>query len=125
LRAALTDIGGAIVSSKNPARLGSYYSLWLTGLGAKHSFPRPVTPKLMEHKQHAVIIPTISFVGPAPQSIGLDQVNIYIPPDAVPPTAKINGWNTIYGCPGTRVMATSALTFRFSFPHSVNREPSF
>jgi hypothetical protein len=37
---------------------------------------------------YGVVDPAVSFAGPAPESIGLDQINIYLPGDAVPATCQ-------------------------------------
>jgi hypothetical protein len=44
--------------------------------------------RLVRRIGYGEINPTVSFAGPAPDSIGLDQVNIYLPPDAVSATCQ-------------------------------------
>ena len=79
-RGAVTDAGGDLLTSSNPAHLGQYVSVWATGLG---SFG---TTKTMEA---AIADPVngsgsytfpVAYAGESASSPGLFQINIQIPP---------------------------------------------
>ena len=85
VRGAVTDQDGKLVTSLNPARVGRYYTLWLTGLG------RITNGRLDSDLQMRLAgIPvygfpgdtwmwvTPSFVGYSPQFPGLYQINFQV-----------------------------------------------
>jgi len=86
IRGAVTDQNGQLVLSMNPARVGRYYTLWLTGLG------RITNGRLVSELQMRLAgIPVYgfpgdtwmwvapSFVGYSPQFPGLYQINFQLP----------------------------------------------
>jgi len=91
-RGTLTDQSGNLVYSGNPAKLGQYYTLWVTGLGFNASTKQP-SPRLdmevlnipfYDAYQRKFLNPTTdwlfaSFVGPSPQFPGLSQINFQLP----------------------------------------------
>jgi uncharacterized protein (TIGR03437 family) len=85
-RGAVTDQSGRVLSSSNPARLGQYYTIWMTGLGAFNngkiatSLGMSITNvPVFGYKGDTSISVTPSYVGPSPQFPGLYQVNFQLP----------------------------------------------
>jgi hypothetical protein len=69
-RGAVTDLNGNVLSSSNPAKLGNYYTIWLTGLGTfQNSKPPSPIDMLITN------VPVYSFAG--------DTYLDYGPPDYV------------------------------------------
>jgi uncharacterized protein (TIGR03437 family) len=91
-RGTLTDQSGHLIYSGNPATLGQYYTLWVTGLGFNASTKQP-SPDLgiqvlnipfYDSYQRKFLNPTVdylnaSFAGPSPQFPGLWQINLQLP----------------------------------------------
>jgi hypothetical protein len=102
-RGAVTDQQGVVLSSANPARIGQYYTLWMTGLGpftnGKPKFPFSMNvanvPGYADDTAFdacGIVGPSVyqlvpcpdfpidpTFVGPSPQFPGLYQVNFQLP----------------------------------------------
>lgn len=89
-RGAITDEIGRLVYSGKPAKLGQYYTIWLTGLRFVEGKPNPdlaldlgnipaYSPSQTLNPVSAPIVP--SFVGPSPQFPGLVQINFQLPID--------------------------------------------
>lgn len=85
LRGAITDQAGSIVSSLNPARVGSYYTIWLTGLGPLVNGRIQIIPRLtlagfpQANNNQCFSCPApISYAGPSSQFPGLDQINFLV-----------------------------------------------
>jgi|GEM_PF-4091067 hypothetical protein len=89
---AVTDASGRLVTSQNPLHQGEPISLWATGIGLLTLNP---TSSLLEQSKPAKITfgimqpglsklnwtsPTPSWAGESPQFVGLDQINIVVPP---------------------------------------------
>jgi uncharacterized protein (TIGR03437 family) len=92
LRGALTDQNGAIVLSSNPARVGGWYTVWLTGIASLaddryRRIPYATRLKLSGDQryfnghQSGVAFITPSYAGPSAEFHGLDQINFRIPED--------------------------------------------
>jgi len=85
VRGAITDQQGHVLSSSNPARIGQYYTIWLTGLGTfVNSSPKSPVTMNYEVPEFGQLCCTyleaaFSFVGPSPQFPGLYQVNFQLP----------------------------------------------
>ena len=85
-RRAVTDQQGTVLTSANPARVGQYYTIWLTGLGI-FTNGKPKTPVGMSFGaipvfgyQASIAMPASpSYVGPSPQFPGLYQINFQLP----------------------------------------------
>jgi uncharacterized protein (TIGR03437 family) len=87
-RGAVTDQFGAVLSSVNRARVGQYYTIWLTGLGPFTSAKTvaPVSPVALAFGDVPVygysgptsLSATVSYVGPS-QYPGLYQINFQLP----------------------------------------------
>jgi uncharacterized protein (TIGR03437 family) len=85
-RRAVTDQQGNVLTSANPARVGQYYTIWFTGLGA-FANGKPVAPIAMSFGSVPVFgypapiaLPaSTSYVGPSPQFPGLYQINFQLP----------------------------------------------
>jgi uncharacterized protein (TIGR03437 family) len=90
LRGAITDTAGQIVFSGHPATAGSYYTIWLTGLGQflSDNPPSLVTLNLYESGKGSKHQVNASFVGLAPGFVGLDQINFQIPANIFQPTCS-------------------------------------
>jgi hypothetical protein len=91
-RGAVTDQQGRVLSSSNPARIGQYYTIWMTGLGsfeaAKPKTPLtmsfdtvPVAPSIGTRIASTQVSAKPSYVGQSPQFPGLYQVNFQLPAD--------------------------------------------
>jgi uncharacterized protein (TIGR03437 family) len=86
-RGAITDQAGRLVDSANPAKLGQYYTIWLTGVRFVQGTPNPdVILSLGNIPAYGYTNPTYtpvtpSFVGPSPQFPGLVQLNLQLPID--------------------------------------------
>ncbi len=97
VRGAITDLSGTLVSSTNPARLGQFYVIYLTGLGLDHNGRgpdpfldqsaytvnftlnhRPNDP--LETPYHFSVVPT--YAG-ATGFEGLQQINFVVNPSDV------------------------------------------
>jgi uncharacterized protein (TIGR03437 family) len=90
VRGAITGEDGALVTSGNPARIGSFYTVWLTGLGhidnGKTPFDLQITAAGIPASGSAAAVSTpvkISFAGYSPQFPGLYQINFRLP-DGLP-----------------------------------------
>jgi uncharacterized protein (TIGR03437 family) len=88
VRGAVTDIQGSLLTSSNPARVGQYYTLWMTGLGAFMNGVPGATFRLLLTNAPLNTSPraqTISyaiapsFIGSSAQFPGLYQVNFQLP----------------------------------------------
>lgn len=84
LRAAVTDKKGHPVTSKNPARIGPTYTLWLTGMGVdpiiKSDVSMGISVPAYGYSGEANAGLIVDFAGPSPQYVGLYQINFHIPP---------------------------------------------
>lgn len=78
--AALHAVEGGVVSDANPARIGEYVSVFLTGLGATEASGSLQVAKIKPEATVDGIAATVAWAGRAPGFVGLDQVNIVIPP---------------------------------------------
>ncbi len=77
--AALHAIEGGVVDDANPARIGEYVSVYLTGLGATEASSGVQVAKLKPEATVDGVAATVAWAGRAPGYAGLDQVNIVIP----------------------------------------------
>jgi hypothetical protein len=83
----ITDIAGNLVWSGNRARLGQYYTAWLTGMGVIPSgrgSQAPVQMMVTDVPADGYPNPsygqfTVTYSGSVPQFQGLYQVNFQIP----------------------------------------------
>ena len=89
-RGAITDQIGRVIYSGDPAKLGQYYTIWLTGLRLVAGSANPdLTLSLGNIPAYSptqvfnpVSVPlTFSFVGPSPQFPGMVQINFQLPVD--------------------------------------------
>jgi hypothetical protein len=86
MRRAITDRQGKVLTSANPARVGQYYTIWLTGLGI-FTNGKPKTQVSMSFGaipvygyQGSITMPaSLAYVGPSPQFPGLYQINFQLP----------------------------------------------
>jgi hypothetical protein len=85
-RGVITDLQGNLVWSGNRARIGQFYTIWLTGLGAITAGNPPLgfAVALLNIPAYGYPNPTIggaviTYVGAVSQYPGLYQVNIQIP----------------------------------------------
>ncbi len=88
IRGAVTDQSGALLSSGNRARVGQYYTIWLTGLGpfTTGKSVAPVSPVALTFGDVPVygysgptsLPATVSYVGPS-EYPGLYQINFQLP----------------------------------------------
>jgi uncharacterized protein (TIGR03437 family) len=87
-RGAVTDLQGRVLTSSNPARVGQFYTIWMTGLGSiVNGVPSAAFRLLLTNAplnaspagltQSYAITP--SFIGPSAQFPGLYQVNFLLP----------------------------------------------
>jgi len=84
VRGAITNQSGGLVFSGNPAKLGQYYTIWLTGLRFVQGIPNPDVSIVLQNIPVYGLLPTYapvvpSFVGASPQFPGLFQVNFQLP----------------------------------------------
>jgi uncharacterized protein (TIGR03437 family) len=86
VRGALTDPSGALITSSNPARMGTVYSLWLTGLGRIANGQTPAAVQMLlggipvyGSSSATSLGVNPSFVGYSPQFAGLYQINFALP----------------------------------------------
>ena len=72
-RGAITDPQGRVLFSSNPARIGQYYTIWLTQL--------PKVALSVEISDLGRVMSTVvpAYAGPSPQFPGLYQVNFQMP----------------------------------------------
>lgn len=82
-RGVITDINGGIVWSGNRARLGQYYTAWITGLGAATSAVSMIFDDVPADGYPNPSFGTlhVTYSGAVPQYPGLYQVNFQIPLD--------------------------------------------
>jgi uncharacterized protein (TIGR03437 family) len=106
-RGAVTDQKGALVTSSNRARLGEYYSLWLTGLGKFTNGKPPGDLTMLITNIPVYGYPgdtyetlTPDYVGSSPDFPGLYQINIKLPkniaegyPQGYPPMFPCGDYN--------------------------------
>ena len=83
-RGAITDQVGRVIYSGNPAKLGQYHTIWLTGLRLVQGEPNPglglSLGNIPAYGLNPVAVPVEpSFAGPSPQFPGLVQVNFQLP----------------------------------------------
>ncbi|MDZ4802530.1 MAG: hypothetical protein SGI92_30595 [Bryobacteraceae bacterium] len=86
LRGAITDQAGSVVTSLKPARVGQYYSMWLTGVGRYATNGQPtsrISITLSDvpaygYPNSTFTTAEISYIGPSSYP-GLDQINFRIP----------------------------------------------
>jgi uncharacterized protein (TIGR03437 family) len=85
-RGVVTDLDGKIVWSGNPARIGNFYTIWLTGLGVISSAKVPDTLRVgwADIPAYGYQYPTqgdakVTYVGSVPQFPGLYQINFQVP----------------------------------------------
>jgi uncharacterized protein (TIGR03437 family) len=89
-RAAMIDQNGTVIDSRNPARMGQYLSVFMTGLGkiqANGQFASPGSFPAGSGTQVWItgyVIPwafqaKVTFAGMSPQYPGLDQINFQVP----------------------------------------------
>jgi uncharacterized protein (TIGR03437 family) len=104
-RGTVTDEKGNLVYSGNPARVGPYYTIWLTGISNSPQLagagpPVPVLFSVENFPQYtgggfypsaATVQITPSFLGPAPGFIALSQINFQIPATITNPVGD-NPW---------------------------------
>jgi uncharacterized protein (TIGR03437 family) len=83
-RASVTDLFGQLLYSAHPAKLGQYYTIWLTGVAPAsdaHPFTMllfvPAFQELSEPGAEITVTPT--FIGESPQFPGLYQINFQVP----------------------------------------------
>ncbi|HXP88901.1 MAG TPA: hypothetical protein VN841_29545 [Bryobacteraceae bacterium] len=77
IRGTITDAAGGLVDSANPAVIGGYYTIWLTGLG-NTAYDPPLTFTLLPWKNVPLAIKPL-FAGASPQFPGLEQINFQLP----------------------------------------------
>ena len=85
-RGAVTDQQGRVLSSSNPARVGQYYTIWLTGLGPFAKGAPVVGPFTMDYtnvpvygyKGSTYLPAGLSYIGRSPQFPGVYQVNFQL-----------------------------------------------
>ncbi len=92
LRGAITDQQGRLVSSTNPARIGRFYTVWLTGMGGDAIGPSGFWLVFSVPVYGSTGNTTaaggasfdtaggVTFAGPSSQFVGLYQVNFQLPP---------------------------------------------
>jgi uncharacterized protein (TIGR03437 family) len=116
-RGAVTDLLGNLLTSSNPAHVGDYVSMWVTGLGIFGT--KTTTMKAYIYNAPLYGSPTFNAIGPYPffpsysgesQFPGLYQINMQIPPAiqcgdqswGLPawPTGSYN-WDLLIGVVGT------------------------
>jgi hypothetical protein len=97
-RGAVTDQQGNSLTSGNPARVGQYYTVWLTGLG-QFANGKPQAPVAMTftdvpvfgYKGSIGLLADLTYIGPSPQFPGLYQINFQLP------SAVVDGKALDYG----------------------------
>jgi len=115
-RGTVTDLEGRLVDSANPAVVGGYYTIWLTGLGntpcgsvgvncdpldrsltvnlSSFNLPSPVPAGYETMPTPLVVTPT--FAGASPQFPGLEQINFQL---AGSFAGGLSGTETLTGAP--------------------------
>jgi hypothetical protein len=85
-RGAVTDQQGYVLSSSHTARLGRYYTIWLTGLGENYAGKMaPVNLRVANVPVYGYTDDTsfdygnLEYVGESPQFPGLYQINFKMP----------------------------------------------
>ena len=77
--AALHAVEGGLISDTNPAKVGEYVSVYLTGLGATEASGSLQVAKIKPGATVDGLAAAVSWAGRAPGFVGLGQVNIVIP----------------------------------------------
>jgi uncharacterized protein (TIGR03437 family) len=105
VRGAITDTSGNVLWSGNLARLGSFYTIWLTGLGyfsnvsmATSVYPNGEPPGMVEvylsnfPAADSAVGTTVAatYIGPSPVYLGLDQINFQLPANLPLPCGTYN-----------------------------------
>jgi uncharacterized protein (TIGR03437 family) len=106
VRGAITDTSGNLLWSGNPAKLGSFYTIWLTGLGyfstaptATSVYPNGEPPGTVGlylsnfPASNSSIVGTsvdATFIGPSQIYLGLDQINFQLPANLPLPCGTYN-----------------------------------
>lgn len=105
VRGAVTDTSGNVLWSGNPAKLGSFYTIWLTGLGyfstvstASSVYPNGEPPGMVEvylsnfpaTNSAAGTTAGATYIGPSPVYLGLDQINFQLPANLPLPCGTYN-----------------------------------
>lgn len=102
-RGAITDQHGTVLSSSNRARIGQYYSVWLTGVGPLKN-GAPVVPVSMTFSNipaygyagTTFYSATLLYAGPSSQYPGLDQINFQLPSSVA--EGKGPGYGSLFPC---------------------------
>lgn len=104
-RGAVTDLQGRVISSSNPAKLGGWYTIWLTGTGAFANGKFGGNPTLLMTN-----IPVYGYPGdtwqpistalyaPSPQFSGLAQVNFQVPTTIATSDPNWHGYPPPFPC---------------------------
>lgn len=101
-RGAVTDQQGRLINSTNPARVGNWYSLWMTGLGqfrdgkpaAGFNMAYGEVP-VFGYKGSTSFSAALSYIGPS-QFPGLFQINFQLSP--VVAEGKGPGYGSYFPC---------------------------
>ena len=84
-RGIVTDLSGKLIWSGNPARLGQFYTVWLTGLGKiTNGISAPINVGVADVPAYGYPNPTVgsfrvTYTGAVPQFPGLYQINFQVP----------------------------------------------
>jgi uncharacterized protein (TIGR03437 family) len=95
----VTDQAGHLIYSGNPAKLGQFYTVWLTGLGYsiqnQAAAPQPLIQlsQIPEYGSTQTAWTNLqpSFAGPSPQFSGVFQINLQIPTNIATGTTTASG----------------------------------
>jgi uncharacterized protein (TIGR03437 family) len=86
-RGVISDQKGNLLNSTNPARIGQYYTIWMTGLGAfvNGKLQTALSMKFDDvpvfgYKGSTWFTAKLSYAGPSPQFPGVYQINFQLPP---------------------------------------------
>lgn len=104
-RGAVTDLNGVVVSSSNRAKLGGYYTIWLTGLGLFQNGKPPYQVQMLLTNVPVYGYPGDTwmygdplFVGPSPQFPGLYQINFQLPISMATSLPEWQGYPPAWPC---------------------------
>lgn len=106
VRGAITDTSGNLLWSGNPAKLGRFYTIWLTGLGYFSTvsqrtsvYPNGEPPgnvglylSNFPATSSSIAGTTVNatYIGPSPIYLGLDQINFQLPANLPLPCGTYN-----------------------------------
>lgn len=126
-RGAITDLQGNVINSSNPTKLGSYYSIWLTGMGTFQNGTPPAPVRMVITNIPVYGYPgdtwmsvNLDYVGASQQFPGLYQINFQLPPSIATSDPHWFGYPPPFPCGNYNWEVTITVSEGWSYPQSSN-----